>query len=242
MARSLRIDLPGVPVHVVQRGVNRGVCFIDDLDREFYLACLAGAVDRYRCEVHSYVLMTNHVHLLVTGLDAGSVSLMMQSLGRQYVRRFNNRHQRTGTLWEGRFKSSPVESDRYLLLCCRYIELNPVRASIVRDPRQFRWSSVHANAYGENDRLLTPHPVYLATGNCQDERLRSYRESLFAAIDYEDITAIRAHLAQSKALGSDQFKDQLEKLTGRSAWLRPPGRPSAKRKVSRMTFEEHTKS
>ena len=140
MARRPRIDAPGIPQHVIQRGVNRCACFHDDLDREFYLAAIGEVAGLHACSIHAYVLMTNHVHLLVTGQQTSSVSAMMQSLGRRYVRRFNNRHGRSGTLWEGRFKSSLVDSEQYLLTCYRYIEMNPVRARMVADPGDHAWS------------------------------------------------------------------------------------------------------
>ncbi len=129
MARLPRLDMPGVPQHVIQRGNNRTACFFDPADYTFYLECLGEAAQKARCAVHAYVLMTNHVHLLVTAEVPGGLSLMMQSLGRRYVRYVNRLYGRTGTLWEGRFKSSLVESERYFLTCSRYIELNPVRAA-----------------------------------------------------------------------------------------------------------------
>lgn len=225
MARQPRIDVAGIPQHVIQRGVNRCFCFIDDYDRNDYLYSLHKAAEQHDCRIHAYVLMTNHVHLLVTGDSHGSVSAMMQSLGRRYVRKFNKRHDRTGTLWEGRFKSGLVDSERYVLTCYRYIELNPVRAGIVENPGEYPWSSVHANAFGKVDRLLDPHPVFQTLGPDMPSRMASYRDLLAQVLDEDEITLIRDHVNQGKALGSQEFQLNVESLTGLSATLVRLGRP-----------------
>ena len=225
MARRPRIDAPGVPEHVVQRGVNRCACFYDDLDREFYLASLNEVAGQAVCSIHAYVLMTNHVHLLVTGHKPNSVSVMMQALGRRYVRRFNNRHSRTGTLWEGRFKSSLVDSERYLLTCYRYIEMNPVRARMVSDPEDYPWSSVHANAADGFDPMLEPHEVYLSLDGDETARKRKYRALLDEALTDNELKSIRNHTNQCKALGSKRFLADMTELTGRDVLFRSPGRP-----------------
>ena len=225
MARIPRIDVAGVAQHVIQRGVNRSACFCDDLDREFYLASLQEAAQATTCRIHAYVLMTNHVHLLVTGDQVGCVSAMMQRLGRRYVRRLNARYRRTGTLWEGRFKSSLIDSEGYLLTCYRYIEMNPVRAHMVNHPHEHPWSSVHANAYGQWDPLVEPHPAYQQLSIDDQERLALYRELLEQAQDPAEITVIRAHVNQGKVLGSRRFQRQIAELTGRCVTLKPMGRP-----------------
>jgi putative transposase len=225
MARQPRIDVAGIPQHVIQRGVNRSVCFLDDYDRNDYLFSLHQAAEQRDCRIHAYVLMTNHVHLLVTGDAQGCVSAMMQSLGRRYVRKFNKRHDRTGTLWEGRFKSCLVDSERYVLTCYRYIELNPVRAGIVEKPGEYPWSSVHANAFGKVDSLVAPHPVFLMLGPDRTSRMASYRDLLAQALDKNEITSIRNHVNQGKALGSREFRLKVESLTGLSATLVRLGRP-----------------
>ena len=162
MARPPRLDLPGVPQHVIQRGNNRAACFFGDADRRFYLKCLAEAAARRGCAVHAYVLMSNHVHLLTTPTERGAVAAMLQDLGRGYVRIINTIHGRTGTLWEGRYRSSLVDSERYLLICHRYIELNPVRAGMVSDPMEYSWSS-HAHYTGTRpSKLITEHAVFLS--------------------------------------------------------------------------------
>lgn len=225
MARRLRLDVPGVPQHVIQRGVDQMVCFCDKLDYQFYLATLEEVSTELDCRVHAYVLMTNHVHLLVTGNVTGGISRMMQSLGRRYVRRFNDRHRRTGTLWEGRFRSCLVDTERYVLSCYRYIEMNPVRAHMVANPLDYRWSSVHTNAGDGQDLLLDPHPAYAELAAEEAERKASYRDLLSQAITNDEVAAIRRSVNQGSALGSRRFQKQIEELTGRTTRFRRRGRP-----------------
>ncbi len=232
MARPPRIDVPGVAQHIVQRGVNRCACFLDNLDREFYLASLGEAATATDSAIHAYVLMTNHVHLLATPSAEAGLSSMMQRLGRCYVRWFNNRHGRTGTLWEGRFKASLVDSESYLLTCYRYIELNPVRARMVRDPRTYPWSSVHANARDDDDPLITPHAIYLALAHTTARRREMYNALLDNALSQEDLAAIRDHTRQGKALGSKRFQDQIALLVGRPVCYSPMGRPRKRQRDS----------
>lgn len=225
MARRKRIDVAGVPQHVIQRGVNRSVCFCDEFDHSCYLETLQQVSQEHSCAIHAYVLMTNHVHLLMTGKVLGSVSSTMQCLGRRYVRRFNDRHDRTGTLWEGRFRSCLVDTERYLLACYRYIEMNPLRARMVDDPLDYRWSSARANAGGDHDPLIDPHAVYLGLAADAGARKVIYRELLDHAIDEDELTTIRAYVRRGGAMGSKQFQEQIEALTGRTARPRPRGRP-----------------
>jgi putative transposase len=172
--------------------------------------------------------MTNHVHLLVTGAEIGVLGRMMQSLGRRYVRYVNSSYRRTGTLWEGRYKSSLIESDRYLLACYRYIELNPVRANIVTLPAEYRWSSFRCNAGGKLDDLITPHATYLSLGNAEAARLSAYRRLFREAIDIDDIKMIRDHINQGKVLGSESFRNRIEAILDCRARLAAPGRPRNK--------------
>ena len=160
MARKPRFLLPAVPQHVIQRGHNREPCFYSEQDYIRYLANLREAAKRNQVAIHAYVLMTNHIHLLVTPGHAHSISHMMQDTGRKYVRYINTRYKRSGSLWDGRFKASLVDSEFYLLTCMRYIEMNPVRAAMVNHPSEYRWSSYHSNAGGNRDTLLAMHPVY----------------------------------------------------------------------------------
>ncbi len=170
MPRPPRIVRAGDVLHVIQRGNNRTACFADDDDRERYLKVLLRTSERARCAIHAYVLMSNHTHLLVTAIEPRAPSRMMQSLGRSYVRYFNERHGRTGTLWEGRYRSSVIDSELYFFQCSRYIESNPVRAGMVSEPAAYRWSSFRSNADGEPDALVRRHPVYLALGRWGMER------------------------------------------------------------------------
>jgi len=224
MARLPRFDLPGIPQHVVQRGNNRLPCFLDDADRQRYLRCLHQALVRFRCRLHAYVLMSNHVHLLLTPTEKGAVSRLMHTFSRNYVGLFNGRHGRTGTLWEGRYKACLVDSGRYFLACSRYIELNPVRAWMAGHPSEYPWSSYADNVGERVDPLLLPHPEYLALGKDLAGRASAYRELFTDALPEELVSEIRSYLAQQKALGTDRFRAWVEARTGRFAGLRPVGR------------------
>jgi len=226
MARQRRIDLAGIPQHLIQRGNNRQPCFYSDSDRGNYLDWLGRAAARYGADVHAYVMMANHVHVLATGAEAGALGHMMQSLGRRYVRYFNTTYERTGTLWEGRFRSSLIDSDRYLLTCYRYIELNPVRANIATRPGDYPWSSFRCNAIGMNDELVTPHATYLELGQSDAARQSAYRRLFRDVLDDGDIKAIRDHVNSGKALGSDAFIDRIEDTLNRRVRLAMPGRPA----------------
>lgn len=225
MARLPRPDLAGIPQHVVQRGNNRLPCFLDDEDRQHYLQCLLSALPRFQCQLHAYVLMDNHAHLLMTPNEAGGVSRLMHTFARNYTGRFNQRHGRTGTLWEGRYKACLVDSDDHFLACSRYIELNPVRAWIAAQPEDHPWSSYRANAGGVFDPLLRPHARYLALGQDRSARAAAYRGLFDEALPASLVANIRQYLQQQKALGSDQFRAWVETRTGRFATARPPGRP-----------------
>src|SRR2546426_1318599 len=184
MARLPRIDVPGMPQHVVVRGVDRQPCFFDPSDYAAYLEDLRAAATIAAVAVHAFVLMTNHVHVLATGALPRSISVLMQSVGRRYVRRINQTYRRTGTLFEGRFRASVVQSERYLLTCMRYIELNPVRAGMVGNPADYRWSSYRSNAGGmAGIDWLQPHEEYLRLGSNKDLRTAAYRELFKAALD-----------------------------------------------------------
>lgn len=217
MPRLPRFNIADVSQHVVQRGNNRGACFFRDEDFALYLRWLGESAALNRVAIHAYVLMTNHVHLLATPEDPGSVSAMMQALGRRYVGYVNRVHHRSGTLWEGRFKACVVDSERYLLTAYRYIELNPVRAGIVSDPATYRWSSHAANAGLRADRLLTAHPCYLALGAGPSDRVARYRALCAEAIGTEDLDELRAMSRKELAFGGDRFKEEVEAAAGRQA-------------------------
>lgn len=228
MARQPRLDLPFIPQHVVQRGNNRLPCFLDDNDRLRYLQLLREALLHTNCQLHAYVLMDNHVHLLVTPPAVGAIARLMQKLGRQYVSQFNIRHRRSGTLWEGRYKSCLVDSESYILHCHRYIDLNPVRARITDDPAAFPWSSAAAHCGFRSDALLTAHPAYTAIGLTDAERSDAYQALLRETLSDDDLQAIRTYLQQQRALGRDAFKAMVEAKTQRFASTRPAHRPSRK--------------
>ena len=175
MARLPRLCLPGIPQHIIQRGNNRHVCFGGEEDFAAYANWLYEYSQKYHVAIYAWVFMTNHVHLLVTPETRDGVSKMMQTLGRHYVRYFNFTYRRTGTLWEGRFKSCVVDVENYLLICQRYIELNPVRAGIVESPADYKWSSYTANGLGHKIKLQTPHLTYSELGSTIFERAKQYR-------------------------------------------------------------------
>jgi putative transposase len=174
MPRSTRLIIPGQPHHIVQRGNNRTSTFLDDQDVEYSLYLLRESSEKHKCAVHAYVLMTNHFHLLVTPSDSRALSKFVQSFALRYVRYFNRRYKRTGTLWEDRYFSELVDSERYYFTCARYIEMNPVRAKIVNRPEDHFASSFRRNSLGFDDALVTPHPLYQALAPTLADRAKSY--------------------------------------------------------------------
>lgn len=225
MARPPRLEFPGVAHHVIQRGNNRAACFFGDADRRFYLKCLAQSATRRGCEIHAFVLMSNHVHLLVTPLQPGALGVMMQDLGRRYVRVVNTIHGRTGTLWEARFKSSLVDSENYLLICQRYIELNPVRAGLAAHPGAYAWSSYAHYAGRIVSDLITEHPVYLRLASTAAERRAAYLSLFEHSLDERLVAGIRDAINSDSALGSETFLDDAEAKLGRSVRVPTRGRP-----------------
>lgn len=199
MPRRPRSIFPNTPVHIVQRGNNRRSCFRRRKDYLSYIAALRETSVQFGVSIHAFVLMTNHVHILATPVQDDSVSRMMQQLGRKYVSYFNKAHDRTGTLWEGRFRSSTILSVRYLFACYCYIELNPVRAGLVMCVGDYEWSSYRANALGQPSGLVTPRSEWLALGKTIDQRLKRYR-TMFGDVanDYND--DIRLALRKGRAL------------------------------------------
>lgn len=225
MARKPRFNLPGIPQHIIQRGNNRQACFHDERDYRHYLADLRHAATKNDCRVHAYVLMPNHVHLLVTPMAEHGVTHLMQDTGRKYVRYLNHRYQRTGTLWEGRYKSSLIDSEAYLLECMRYIELNPVRGGLVAQPNDYPWSSYASNAQGKMNSLLTPHPLMTHFGIDARRQQLAYQELFKYPLDPEIVDSIREALNQELVLGRESFKDKIEKLTTRQTRPGQSGRP-----------------
>lgn len=224
MARLQRISPIGIPVHVMQRGNNRQACFVSDEDHGAYAGWLKEYSLTYRVDLHSWVMMTNHVHLLCTPRMEGGVSKMMQALGRRYVQYFNFEYRRSGTLWEGRFKSCLIQEERYLLEVYKYIELNPVRAEMVADPGEYRWSSYQINGLGKVSTLCTPHKEYLSLAKEPSERQKSYRELFVHHVDGKLLEEIRTNTHKGMAVGNDRFKEEIEALSGRRLKPKKRGR------------------
>lgn len=223
--RRPRYSVPRVPQHVIQRGNNRSVLFAADSDFRFYGDCLREACERYGCEVHAYAFMTNHSHLVMTPSSPGAISRVMQAVGRRYVQRFNTTYRRTGTLWEGRYRATLIESESYLLACYRYVELNPVRAGLVRDPKDYRWSSHRANAFGARDAVVMPHESYQNLGRDSKTRLTAYRALFAVPLDQPTIDVIRDATNRGWALGSKRFRDEIAALEKRRVEPGIRGRP-----------------
>lgn len=225
MPRRARLRLAEIPLHIVQRGNNHAACFDRERDRLVYLATMADAAAQFGCEVHAYVLMSNHVHLLLTSHSNDGVSLMMKYLGQRYSQYFNRAYGRSGTLWEGRFKSCLTDSETYVLRCYRYVELNPVRAGMVTHPKDYLWSSYHTNAEGVYSRLIRPHEQWLQLGATQPEREQAYKALCAEALDANVVDAIRKATGGNVALGNARFQIAMETALGRRASRGKAGRP-----------------
>ena len=239
MARLPRYALPGQAQHVIQRGNNRCAIFVTDDDYRFYLECLSDAAKKTGCDIHAYVQMTNHVHLLVTPQHKESIAKMLQSVGRRYVQYFNQAYKRTGTLWEGRYKATLIDSEAYLLTCYRYIELNPVRAGMVLQPAEYAWSSYRCHAEGAENSLITDHPLYLALGATTEARQSAYRELLGSDLSTTELDSIREATNKAWVLGSHRFKEEISVLTDRRVMALSKGRP---RKPNKIESDPHDTS
>jgi len=229
MARLPRLTAPGLPHHLIQRGNNRQAVFGDEADCVRYLDDLAELTARHGVAIHAYVLMPSHVHLLATPAAADALARVMQAMGSRYVRWFNARHGRTGTLWEGRFRSTVVQTDRYLLACMRYLESNPVRAGLVDEPSAFRWSSCRHHIGLRVDPLITEHAVFWGLGNTPFERQSAYRRLFEQGGGEEEIQAIRQATRRGWALGEPSFVEEVSVKAGRRASPVRPGRPRMKK-------------
>ena len=221
MPHHPRIDLPGTPHHVIQRGNNRAACFFADDDYYCYLHWLKKAANDHGVAIHAYVLMTNHVHLLVTPGKPGALSAMMQSLGRRYVRYINATYKRTGTLWEGRFKAGVIDDESYLLKVYRYIELNPVRANLVAHPGQYMWSSYPINADGKASELVVPHERYLALGLTRETRLTGYAALFSTEPDANATERIRSAVNLGIGVNDARFREEADAAHERKKGGRP---------------------
>ncbi len=222
MARLPRYVMPGHPQHVIVRGNNREPIFLSDADYHFYLEKLRLACIKHRCDVHAYALMTNHLHLLITPHQENGISKTMQMLGRYYVQYFNFTYRRTGTLWEGRYKATLIDSENYALICHRYIELNPVRAKMVEHPGDYPWSSYRHNALGEMNSIVTHHSLYHTLGATAKQRQAEYKALFLDKIPTQTLDEIRAATNKAWVLGSDCFKDRV------GSKLNRPVRPNSR--------------
>ena len=225
MPRRPRLSLPGVPLHLIQRGNNRQACFFADEDYRFYLEWLSEHAGKTGCRVHAYVLMTNHVHLLISADGAEAPGAMMKALGQRYVQHVNRVYRRSGTLWEGRFRSCPIQEEAYLLACQRYIELNPVRAGMVEHPADYPWSSYRANGEGEANPLIQAHGLYSALGQDASRRQAAYREFFRHELDPGVVDQIRRATNGNFVLGNERFAREVEAIVGRRASPGKSGRP-----------------
>jgi putative transposase len=215
MARMPRIIVPGQALHIIKRGNNRQATFFSDEDYLKYLDTLGQLSEQYGCSIHAYVLMSNHIHMLATPSHKDSMPLMMQGIGRTYVRYVNGKYRRSGTLWEGRYKSALIDSERYLLICSRYIELNPVRAGMVTGPGQYRWSSYRTNSLGRADRYVTPHALYQRLGLNPVARCQAYRALFNTDISEEALGLIREYTQQCTIVGDNRFQGKIKNMLGR---------------------------
>lgn len=228
MPRRARLAVPGIPWHIIQRGNNRGTCFITDVDCENYLSILNDQAMQYGCAVHAYVLMANHIHLLLTPAEVDSAAQLMKHLGQRYAQYVNRTYKRTGTLWDGRFRSCLTQNEEYVLACYRYIELNPVRRNMVKQPADFRWSSYHANADGRTSNAiqLTPHAEYLRLGTSIGSCQKAYRSLFRSNLNPERINEIRNATNGNFVLGDKQFQKHIAEILKRRVTPGKSGRPS----------------
>ncbi|MFA7504423.1 MAG: transposase [Burkholderiaceae bacterium] len=228
MTRLPRYVIPGHPQHIIQRGNNRQAIFAAGTDYRFFRDALIAAAHKHGLRIHAYVWMTNHIHLLATPEQEDSMGKVFQSVGRRYVQYFNHTHQRSGTLWEGRYRATVIDSEQYLLTVMRYIELNPVRAGMVTHPRDYPWSSYAYNASGERNRntdWLAPHDEYMRLGGDAVERQRAYRQLFRAAASEDELKSIRECTHKGWALGDEGFRGRIERASGRQAASKGVGRP-----------------
>ena len=225
MARLQRANPVDLPVHILHRGNNRQACFKNNVDYTAFLWWLREYSEKYMVEIHSWALMENHYHLLCTPKAEHALSRMVQALGRQYVRYFNGQNQRTGTLWEGRYRSCIVKPESFLLDVYRYIELNPVRAALASNPEEYSWSSYKINASGKSSALCKPHAEYLKLGETKSDCAENYKLKCEIGLENNRLKEIRKCINKGLAFGDEEFKIEVEKMTGRRQRELKSGRP-----------------
>jgi putative transposase len=226
LARLPRLCLAGYPHHLIHRGNNRQAIFFDDKDSSFFMGLLNKSLKQFSCELNAYVLMSNHVHLLITPRTVEGLPLMMQALARDYARYFNKRYARTGTIWEGRYRSSVIDSERYLLACMAYIDLNPVRAGIARTAGEYSLSSYRHYSGTQVDPLITPTQSYWALGNTPFAREAAYRDMVASGLQQAAIDTFTDHALHGWALGEKPFLDEISEQTDRRLVKARKGRPT----------------
>lgn len=226
MARLPRLIVPHQPHHVIQCGHDRQPIFLDEDDYVAFLTWLRDASKLFKVAIHAYVLMPNHVHLLLSPTDQTGLARMMQWIGRCYVPYFNRKYQRDGALWKGRYKATVLDAGRYFMACCRYIELNPVRAGLVDEPSEYPWSSYAHHIGAQRDAIITDHTLYWALGNTPFEREAAYQELVRKGLQDEEIDVLTNATAKGWALGSEPFKAALEKQFSRRVSPAKRGRPA----------------
>ncbi|MFH1856109.1 MAG: transposase [Candidatus Omnitrophota bacterium] len=224
MPRKPRLVIAKYPHHIILRGNNRSTIFYKDEDKHFFLKCLKESKEKTKSKIYAYCLMTNHVHLLIEPIEEMGLGDMMQSLGRRYVQYINYAQKRTGTLWEGRFKSSLVDKDEYLLMCSRYIELNPVRSGMVKQPGNYIWSSFRHKAEGTDNNVLDADCIYMGLGKTQKERQQKYNKWILESIPEKELEFIRGISQKSGIMGSRKFIDKISDIVGRDVALKERGR------------------
>ncbi|WP_332825946.1 transposase [Ramlibacter sp.] len=237
MARLPRLTVPGYPHHIIQRGNNRQAIFSDTADYELLLSLIDEHARKQQVAVHGYVLMSNHFHLLATPETLEGIPQMMQSVGRRYVRHYNLRHARTGTLWEGRYKSTLIQAERHLLACMVYMDLNPVRAAMVADPADYPWSSHHHYIGRRTDKLITPHPLYWNLGNTPFARDGAYAELVRSGVSDQERQALTDSALRGWALGEPDYVADLQRRTQRRVARSQAGRPVKKEPVPDLKSE-----
>ena len=225
MPRGPRPVIPEIPHHIIHRGNNRQQVFFTDKDHSFLIKTIQEAKKEFNCLIYGYCFMKNHIHIIVQPTLMDSLSKMLKLVAGRYTRYINKIYKRTGTLWEGRFKSSPIEQERYLLGCIRYIEMNPVRAKLVKDPRDYRWSSYSKRAFGEDDPILDSDPYYLELGKTSRERREAYRVWFKESFAEDELNHIREGIRRTVPIGSKDFTNKLSQILGRNVVYRPRGRP-----------------
>lgn len=238
MARLPRLVVPNQPHHIIQSGIDRQSIFRDPDDYSVFLGWVREAARQFKLAVHAYVLMPDHFHLLLTPSDNTGLARMMQWIGRKYVPYFNAKYQRVGTLWQGRYKATVIDAEKYLIACSRYIELNPVRAGLVSEPKDYAWSSCLHHVGAKPDPLITDHLIYWGLGNTPFEREAVYQRLLEQKPGVEEITALTEAAIKGWALGSDHFKTSLEKQAKRRVTPGKRGRPSKQKLASTFSSEQ----